>query len=343
METALSQRDLYLSLSLSLWGNECSTPHAMKRRRSTHQDEHGSDRLDDDDVVVVVIVGFVAAFPPPTHPPSSSSSPSLARLYNSHTMHQQYRSNNSASSSSSSSVASSSSSSSSSKAYVDPFAEDQSGGKVTNGSQSDATNLLGPDGINADEGILDSASAAAPLESAWRFWLEKPLRRVGEKGTTNVSDDVLQDKDRLRTLFEFKTVQGFWRCYNASIKDIGRLDGKEYFHLMRKTSDTEIRPLWEDPANANGGEWVIRVGKERAGEVWSDLLLAVIGEQLSDHKDEICGVSVSPRALDYVIQVWVRSLSDEATFQNIKNIIDGNSKMSIINSHFFRKHQANPK
>jgi hypothetical protein len=41
--------------------------------------------------------------------------------------------------------------------------------------------------------------------------------------------------------------------------------------------------------------------------VWKELLLAAIGEQFSDYLgvgDDVCGLSVSPREKDDLIQIW---------------------------------------
>lgn len=38
----------------------------------------------------------------------------------------------------------------------------------------------------------------------------------------------------------------------------------------------------EDAPNVNGGLFCIRVSKEESAEAWTNLILAVIGEQFSD-------------------------------------------------------------
>ena len=41
---------------------------------------------------------------------------------------------------------------------------------------------------------------------------------------------------------------------------------------------SDIKPLWEDEANAGGGTWIIRLKKPLASRVWECLILAMIGE-----------------------------------------------------------------
>ena len=41
---------------------------------------------------------------------------------------------------------------------------------------------------------------------------------------------------------------------------------------------SDIKPLWEDEANAGGGTWIIRLKKPLASRVWECLILAMIGK-----------------------------------------------------------------
>ena len=37
----------------------------------------------------------------------------------------------------------------------------------------------------------------------------------------------------------------------------------------------------QDPVNAQGGKWIVRVPKAQTSRLWEDLLFAVIGDQVS--------------------------------------------------------------
>ena len=51
--------------------------------------------------------------------------------------------------------------------------------------------------------------------------------------------------------------------------------------------------MWEDPANANGGKWVLTMKSNPVllDRCWSWLAMALVGEEL-DEKDEVCGAGV---------------------------------------------------
>jgi len=51
--------------------------------------------------------------------------------------------------------------------------------------------------------------------------------------------------------------------------------------------------MWEDPANAEGGKWVLTMKSNPMllDRCWSWLAMALVGEEL-DEKDEVCGAGM---------------------------------------------------
>lgn len=141
------------------------------------------------------------------------------------------------------------------------------------------------DNFDADEELA--------LENAWCFWHDKFI---------GPGLSVAEYEASLHRLCTFKTVQEFWKCFN-NLPAVDKLRPKSSFHLMKEG----ISPLWEDPKNANGGFWVMRVRKEDTPHVWKELVLAVIGEQFEPaiiSGDEISGLTVSIRQYDDIIRLW---------------------------------------
>lgn len=163
--------------------------------------------------------------------------------------------------------------------------------------------------------IVDEAEAhqeRVPLNTPWTFWLDK-----SSKGFSQADYEAA-----LRKIYTVKTVEGFWSVYN-NIPGVDKLQSSCSYHLMRR----EIRPLWEDEENQNGGTWRLKCSKEDAATVWKELLLACIGEQLPGHlnqDDDLIGVTIAVRDRDDLIQIWNRESSlaeDQEIIKVIQSLV----------------------
>ncbi|THU85300.1 translation initiation factor eIF4e [Dendrothele bispora CBS 962.96] len=107
----------------------------------------------------------------------------------------------------------------------------------------------------------------------------------------------------LTVIGTFDTVEAFCRYFNW-LKPPSKLDRNSNYHLFK----SGIKPMWEDPANANGGKWVLTMKNNPAllDRCWSWLAMALVGEELEEGSDEICGAVVSLRSKVDRIQVWTR-------------------------------------
>lgn len=52
--------------------------------------------------------------------------------------------------------------------------------------------------------------------------------------------------------------------------------------------------MWEDPCNAKGGKWMIRLRKNKIDQAWENVCMAMLGEQFLVGP-EICGIVLSTR------------------------------------------------
>ncbi|KAK3739545.1 hypothetical protein QZH41_016218 [Actinostola sp. cb2023] len=125
--------------------------------------------------------------------------------------------------------------------------------------------------------LEDHEKSGIPLNSPWTLWHDRYVR-----GAT-----AAQYAANLRKIYTFHTVQ-----LSAAL------------NTRKMGTDGRRR---EDEENANGGYWKMRCPKANTDEVWKELLLAAIGEQFDNSMgkgDQVCGVSVSLRDRDDIIQIW---------------------------------------
>ncbi|CAG8595844.1 1734_t:CDS:2, partial [Paraglomus occultum] len=136
-----------------------------------------------------------------------------------------------------------------------------------------------------------------PLQHAWTMYYDsKPAMTPGPKTPTEKFYE-----QNLQTIGTFNTVQTFCRYFNW-VKKPSHLDVNTNFHIFKD----KIKPMWEDPANANGGKWVISMrNPQLLDRCWTWLVYALVGEEL-DEGDDICGAVMSRRLRGDRIAVWVR-------------------------------------
>ncbi|KAF9916392.1 eukaryotic translation initiation factor 4E, partial [Linnemannia zychae] len=88
------------------------------------------------------------------------------------------------------------------------------------------------------------------------------------------------------------------------------------YHLFKQG----IKPMWEDPANKNGGKWSIQLPRNRTmneiDNIWLYTMLACIGEAF-EYENEICGAVVSVRKAFFRIAIWTRSSDNQDVAMSI--------------------------
>ncbi|XP_012229489.1 uncharacterized protein ETHR isoform X7 [Linepithema humile] len=175
--------------------------------------------------------------------------------------------------------------------------------------------------------IEEDEGSAIPLQTPWTFWLDKAIH-----GTT-----AEEYKANLQKIYTVNTVQNFWAVFN-NIPNAGQMQVKYSYHLMRD----DRYPLWEDKVNQKGGTWRLKCHKSDTADVWKEVVLAAIGEQFSTHvaqDDEICGVTVSIRDREDLIQIWNinATLESKATIlQKVHSLVPNVNFLG----EFYKPHQS---
>merc|ERR1712142_19893 len=183
---------------------------------------------------------------------------------------------------------------------------------------------LHPDAYDA---LQKDELEGVPLNTPWTFWIDKATR-----GATAAEYEA-----NMKRVYSVSTVQSFWSVYN-NIPDAGELSVRYSYHLMRGSR----RPMWEDEANQKGGTWRIKVNKRDTSHVWKELLLATIGEQFEGNLasgDEICGITVSIRESDDLLQIWNGNceLTEQATvMKKLHSLVPD----VMFTAEFYKSHQT---
>ncbi|WVQ81329.1 hypothetical protein IAT38_003452 [Cryptococcus sp. DSM 104549] len=147
-----------------------------------------------------------------------------------------------------------------------------------------------------------------PLKHEWTLYFDakgfKPDPKFAPKKD---GDNVLAAyENTLANVGKFSTVEGFARHLN-NVRLPSLLAKNSNYHLFKNG----IRPMWEDPANANGGKWVVlfRSSPSTLDVAWANLSMALVGEVL-DPEDMVCGIVASCRPKVDRVQVWTRGRED---------------------------------
>eukprot|EP00523_Entomoneis_sp_CCMP467_P008799 CAMPEP_0168734724 /NCGR_PEP_ID=MMETSP0724-20121128/8962_1 /TAXON_ID=265536 /ORGANISM="Amphiprora sp., Strain CCMP467" /LENGTH=266 /DNA_ID=CAMNT_0008781839 /DNA_START=44 /DNA_END=841 /DNA_ORIENTATION=+ len=134
----------------------------------------------------------------------------------------------------------------------------------------------------------------------------------GESGTVAYESSI-------RTIASVKTVESFWEVYNY-LKRPSDLPTTTDYHFFRNG----IKPTWEDSNNAKGGKWIVRLPKGLASRYWEEMILALIGGQLSPGlipNDEVCGCVLSVRYAEDILGVWNKTATDREMVERIRDAI----------------------
>lgn len=72
-----------------------------------------------------------------------------------------------------------------------------------------------------------------------------------------------------------------------------------------------VKPVWEDPANKQGGCFSYKI-TQSIGDCWRNVSYSMVGKTLSKEKgiqDTITGISISPKKNFCILKVWLSSCS----------------------------------
>jgi translation initiation factor 4E len=140
-----------------------------------------------------------------------------------------------------------------------------------------------------------------PLETAWTLYYQRPQPDVEDYSLT------------IHKIGKFNTVEDFW-SYFSHLKRVTEIADTMEYHLFRD----DIRGMWEDAVNCDGGKWILFLKKQYSAQYWEKAVISLIGESM--HSD-IVGAIIAVHDNVDVLSFWTRIGRTPATEQHITDIV----------------------
>ena len=156
-----------------------------------------------------------------------------------------------------------------------------------------------------------------PLEHEWTFWYFFHQ----EDKTWSQS---------LEALVTVSTIEDFWSVINWVESPSSIKVGSDFSMFKRG-----IVPDWSDKSNQKGGRYIVRCHKEEVDTMWTELMMALIGQNFVDPENDgkINGSVVSMRKREDKIAIWVRNISDGLLAQQSVMAVLGRKGEFCIHKH----------
>ena len=131
-----------------------------------------------------------------------------------------------------------------------------------------------------------------------------------------------------KKIYEITNIYDFW-IFNNNLEKIDLLNNEHLF-IMREN----IKPIWEDVNNKNGGCWSIKISTNNLYDLWIKICMYIFGETLVDNNKIINGLSISSKNSNTsVIKIWISNSKDSNIKQLPINILNKYGYNIIYKAH----------
>ena len=203
----------------------------------------------------------------------------------------------------------------------------------------------------------------------WRYSIE-----VKDKDESQVPG---KDKEKVQ-LATVSTVESFWCLFNnIALPSTYKLDGTYTESMGKDLMNVRVTyymfkngvdPTWEHPLNADGGFWQLYAPNPNINEMWTKVVLALIGESLEDNDNDninngdsgnttkgqtrstshqmglnevICGAEIN--CVSNRIRIWTRLSEDAEKQMKIGKRLRENLQLHSSDNVFYFKHGVRPR
>ena len=177
-----------------------------------------------------------------------------------------------------------------------------------------------------------------PLFTNFTFWF-----RINETSTLNPyknSINFIDYENQVKKLSTFSTIEDFWKIFQH-LKKPDELNIGIEIDLFKN----EIKPVWEEEVNKNGGKIALKLNKNFTSIIWEELIFAFIGGNFPDNiKNEINGILISSKKEFNVLQIWFRDYNFKIIKEIqyfIKNLLQIPKEIKLNAVKFFKSNNYN--
>ena len=168
----------------------------------------------------------------------------------------------------------------------------------------------------SEENINQEPPKKTKLENKFSF-----LYRIDENIQHQTQKQVLAKEkyeSQVKKIAEFDTIEDFWDIFQHLRKPDSCRPGIEFFMFKE-----DIKPLWEDENNKNGGRFSIKLKQGYTTIIWEEMIFTLIGGILpKEIKEEINGIVVTSKKEFNTLQIWFKTFDDKITSEIEKCLRD---------------------
>ncbi len=173
--------------------------------------------------------------------------------------------------------------------------------------QADSHLINKADAKGTSDELCGDDNKMANLQDNWTLYIHYP-------------NDTNWDIDSYKIIDKITNLQQAIVLFNMIPCDLYM---KCMFFLMRK----DIKPLWEEDANKNGGAFSYKIDGKDTASVWKYVCYQAIGETLINciNFSDITGVSLSPKKNFSIIKIWTSTCNyDSPEIVNYSGVFRNN-------------------
>lgn len=147
-----------------------------------------------------------------------------------------------------------------------------------------------PEDASDADGPIHPSIMPSSDDDLWKVWFDQPLN---SKGMTKA-----QFEDSMKVLGTFNTMADFWDRFSNLMHE--KLPTKSNVRVFQ----SNVRPLYEDPINREGGKWIVVIPKQKSVGVFNEVLAAIVGGKFNC---EISGLVLSKKVREDLVSIWTPS------------------------------------